>query len=829
MWYYGWTTLLGGTADGKTYCIGYVIENLESEPVVSEEKNFYYKKNDRLVGMTEKGRKKYTVLRISSPEEWRSKVKMDEYQLVVIDHIFGTACLTLDKIEKWQLLFDEIVIKAALSQNKLKVIIAYNQNQERSMPPEFRRSLLFQPDNVLDINDYRYSSDRDEKKRIYCRYSGHTYKNYDETPEEMNLHNIHTSFPFVVRLFTSSPCLKMRWFEFFRNPLHCLQEFTDMIYDFDRIMFYTIAFCVFKDGNMDLSKPDFTDYDANTQYILKQLRQMIPIPDDTDMAMIRFAAETLQSFCFYTSQRTTDGNYIFPQERYMQAASTSVYRKDPKRFIQLCSISCLCERVRTSSCIEIDNASVNVYPSEYETLAQRYTYEVLSGHVKRIASLPCCHDNNFGQVWATFMDDMGSMEDVLRQEDEHSKTFLFWIAHYGCNVLIKSFLEAESLEEVREEDWFKKCLQQGMTGSANSNFMDSTEAVKTLVAYGIDPNQIYVPDEDEDVTKLFGYERSYLIQMEATPIQYAAHNGKDETIKYLVKAGVDINSVAKDGFTPLHRSVLQKYAHNTKILLELKADFKIKSPDGITAFMEACLAGNRDACKYLLTAGTDVKLPPHPIFGSALLCSMASGHENLTGLLIDHGTDKVEKKDPWSPLHYAVTTRQVSLVEILITEKGLPLEARGRGGLTPLHVAVIFDNYDMVLRLFKMKGFKPEVDARTNDGKTSLHLASELGLYKMCEELLDRGASPDAKTHEGYYPLNLAARNGHLSIVLLFLEEGLELELPANSDKFFEENPELMSMMGPHGMRMMGGPMGMMDPDHMMMMMMMKRRHRDKK
>ncbi|KAL5012180.1 hypothetical protein ScPMuIL_010731 [Solemya velum] len=826
VWYYGWATVVGGCAEGKTYTIGYVIEQLSREPKVPDDPNFFHNKRELEKGIAEKGRNKYTVLRISSPEEWKSKVKLDAYQLVIIDDIFGPACLTLDKVEQWQHLFDEMVILPALSQNKLKVVVSYNRTQERRMPLEYHRYLLFQDENVLDIDDYRYRIDREERKEIYCRFTGKSSNRFEETIEEMNFHNVHSCFPFVLSLYTYTPSLRLRGIEFLSNPIHCLQDLTDKLIEFDPIMFYTMAFCVFMDGDMDLSKADFTDYNTSTQYILNQLRQIIPIPDNTDMGMLRFAAEKLQSFCLYSSQTHTKGNYIFPHERYMQVASTAIFKRDPQRFLQLCSLDCLCERVRTPNSVEMDNASLDVRSSEYEALAQRYTYEVLSGHVKRIVSLPCCHDQNFGKFWATFMEDMGSTEDILRQEDDHGKTFLFWIAYYGCYELMKSFIQADFLEDIREEDWFKNCLKQGITGAASSSFVDSIDAVKFYIENGISANQIYVPDENEDIDAIFSHNRSHLIQMEATPIHYAAQSGRKETLGILVAAGADINSVSKDGFTPLHRSVLQKYALTTKTVLELKADVNIKCPNGITPLMEACLHGNCDAGNALYEASDkEMQVEPHPVFGSALRCSILSGMRYMTKELMDRGVRKFNvKEDAWPPLHHAVVTPELAFVESIVT-KGLPLEGKGQGGLTPLHLAVVFNNHEIVSRLLSMKA---QVDSKTTDGKTALHLAAELGLYRMCNRLLDNGASPDEKTYDGYYPLNLAAKNGHLSVVILLLEEGLETDLPADATQFFEENAEFLAktgMMGPMGMRgpmgMMGGPMGMMNPERMMMMMMM--------
>lgn len=45
-----------------------------------------------------------------------------------------------------------------------------------------------------------------------------------------------------------------------------------------------------------------------------------------------------------------------------------------------------------------------------------------------------------------------------------------------------------------------------------------------------------------------------------------------EVIEYLLQQGADVNCVNKQGNTPLHRAVSQKYIEGMKLLLEYGAD-----------------------------------------------------------------------------------------------------------------------------------------------------------------------------------------------------------------------------------------------------------------
>jgi ankyrin repeat protein len=69
------------------------------------------------------------------------------------------------------------------------------------------------------------------------------------------------------------------------------------------------------------------------------------------------------------------------------------------------------------------------------------------------------------------------------------------------------------------------------------------------------------------------------------------------------------------------------------------------------------------------------------------------------------------------------------------------------------------------------------VDARANDGSTSLIMASDRGHLDVVRELLARGADVNARRNDGSTPLMGACDSGHLASATLLLDAGADLAL----------------------------------------------------
>jgi len=118
----------------------------------------------------------------------------------------------------------------------------------------------------------------------------------------------------------------------------------------------------------------------------------------------------------------------------------------------------------------------------------------------------------------------------------------------------------------------------------------------------------------------------------------------------------------------------------------------------------------------------DVEAKAGEFRSTCLMNATWFGHLDICRLLLDKGA-LVDSKDndSWTPLHLAA---QKDLIEIihLLRDRGADVEARDNIGWRPLHFAAGGGSITAVIVL--IEEMNVEINAITNDGKTSLSLSS---------------------------------------------------------------------------------------------------------
>jgi len=136
-------------------------------------------------------------------------------------------------------------------------------------------------------------------------------------------------------------------------------------------------------------------------------------------------------------------------------------------------------------------------------------------------------------------------------------------------------------------------------------------------------------------------------------------------------------------------------------------------------------------------------------------------------------------------LHEAVVADNVDLVKQLISQGADVNKPFGSLNLTPLHCTVIHPSgppinkavegksVDIALLLIKRGA---NVNAKSKNGSTPLHLASYYGFKNLAEVLIQNGADVKIKTDDlGMTPLHSAAHRCHFEIAKLLLDKGAEI------------------------------------------------------
>ena len=85
--------------------------------------NFRYYSN----AISETNRPSYTPVFISNPAEYHKELNSKEYQIFVIDDIFGEACLNLSQVEQWRPHLEDIMVDVTANRPKTLVIVCVNK------------------------------------------------------------------------------------------------------------------------------------------------------------------------------------------------------------------------------------------------------------------------------------------------------------------------------------------------------------------------------------------------------------------------------------------------------------------------------------------------------------------------------------------------------------------------------------------------------------------------------------------------------------------------------------------------------------------------------
>ncbi|XP_070694414.1 ankyrin repeat domain-containing protein 50 [Pempheris klunzingeri] len=247
-----------------------------------------------------------------------------------------------------------------------------------------------------------------------------------------------------------------------------------------------------------------------------------------------------------------------------------------------------------------------------------------------------------------------------------------------------------------------------------------------------------------------------------TLLASAAHEGSANVVELLLTHGSNPLDSDNQGQTPLTLASRQGHVEVLSVLLEWA---KSQEPDttvqmmehvdneGWTALRAAAWGGHNEAVRLLLDAGADVD-GCDTEGRTALRAAAWGGHDEIVLTLLEYGA-QVDKAD-----------------------------SKGR---TPLIAAAYMGHHEAV-EIFL--DHKAEVDLADGDGRTALSVAALCvptaagikGYGEVVSLLLERGANPGHRDHDGMTPLLLAAYEGHDDVVELLLEAGADVDETAGPD-----------------------------------------------
>jgi cytohesin len=224
----------------------------------------------------------------------------------------------------------------------------------------------------------------------------------------------------------------------------------------------------------------------------------------------------------------------------------------------------------------------------------------------------------------------------------------------------------------------------------------------------------------------------------------------------------------------LAKALEMEWLAAVRFLVRTGANVNVKSSDGDTALLLACLYDDEDLAISLIGRGADVNArgSGQCLTGSTtpLGWAVGSGNTRIVRALLEHGADvHVTFEGPlsgYTPLLIAATAAGPEIVEALLA-RGADGNARGVDGMTALMLAARSGAPGNVQLLIERGA---DVNARGAEGFAPLTFAAWSGAAGSVQLLIEHGADVNARTAYGHTALKLA-RSKHRSEVVRLLEK----------------------------------------------------------
>lgn len=275
----------------------------------------------------------------------------------------------------------------------------------------------------------------------------------------------------------------------------------------------------------------------------------------------------------------------------------------------------------------------------------------------------------------------------------------------------------------------------------------------------------------------------------------AVKNNDIIAVNALLKENVNPNFVDEEGYSPLHRAVLNNNLDVVNVLLSYKdIDTEIKLPyeasvddwylGGATPLLVASYTGNADIVNALIEAGSDIRAKDDIDGATTIHIASANGNNEVINILLNKDNTLINESDSMkdTPLHWASIKNQTDTISLLLAN-GADTKLTNSDGNTVLHYAAMYGDVNTVNVLLEADSSLASVE--NNEGITPIYYAIVVSDNDILLSIITNGQIDiNKKDSLGYTPLHYAANYGNMEAVVLLVEEFNADKTIVNDDNF---------------------------------------------
>ncbi|XP_067652901.1 ankyrin repeat domain-containing protein 50-like [Haliotis asinina] len=318
-----------------------------------------------------------------------------------------------------------------------------------------------------------------------------------------------------------------------------------------------------------------------------------------------------------------------------------------------------------------------------------------------------------------------------------------------------------------------------------------------------------------------------------TPVMVAAHGGHSDVVEFLVDRGANVSLVDSDGDNVLHLACYSGDLETVEHILSLnKVDINATNINGQTAIKiakdwqyeqvvdlleswvtpshtdrniySAIKDGDLERLNRILAAGhVDINMRTGRLNWTLVMVAALQGQSDVVKFLMDRGAN-VSLVDKYgnNALHWACSSGDLDTVKLILSENMKIINSRGYGSTTPVMLAAVKGQSDVMkllldrganVSLVDVIGYNVlhfaciggnletvklilsqdviDINSRGNGSRTPVMDAAWKGDRNMVKLLLDRGANVSLVDETGDNVLHFACIGGNLETVKLILSQ----------------------------------------------------------